>query len=75
MLILKAKEHKWGLIGPGDWETRSWKINDDGWYQYKESYLKTKTGVRPNTLSNYNFVRNLLAGEDFSDKTKEWQNQ
>ena len=38
MLILKAKEHNWGLIGPGDWETRSWKINDDGWYEYKESY-------------------------------------
>ena len=38
MLILKAKEHNWGLIGPGDWETRSWKFNDDGWYQYKEKY-------------------------------------
>ena len=38
MLILKAKEHNWGLIGPGDWETRSWKINDDGWYEYKETY-------------------------------------
>ena len=38
MLILKVKEHNWGLIGPGDWETRSWKINDDGWYEYKESY-------------------------------------
>ena len=38
MLILKAKEHNWGLIGPGSWERRSWKINDDGWYEYKESY-------------------------------------
>ncbi len=38
MLILKATEYNWGLIGPGDWEKHSWKINDDGWYQYKESY-------------------------------------
>lgn len=28
MFILRAKEHNWGLIGPGDWETRSWKSND-----------------------------------------------
>ena len=34
-----------------------------------ERYLKTKTGVRPNTLANYNFVKNLLSREDFSEKT------
>ncbi len=33
-----------------------------------ERYLKTKTGVKPNTLTNYNFVKNLLAKEDFSNK-------
>lgn len=38
MIILKAIERNWGLIGPGDWDKHSWKINDDGWYQYKESY-------------------------------------
>lgn len=38
MLLLKVAEHNWGLIGPGDWEKRSWKISDDGWYQYKEKY-------------------------------------
>jgi len=38
MLLLKATERNWGLVGPGDWDKRSWKINDDGWYQYKESY-------------------------------------
>jgi len=31
------KEHNGGLIGPGDWEKHSWKIQDDGWYEYKES--------------------------------------
>ena len=43
MIILKAKEHNWGLIGPGDWEKHSWKIQDDGWYEYKESY---RSGIR-----------------------------
>ncbi len=38
MLLLKAKEHNWGLIGPGDWEKRSWKISDDGWYSYTVSF-------------------------------------
>ncbi len=38
MLLLKATEENWGLIGPGDWEKHSWKISDDGWYQYKETY-------------------------------------
>lgn len=33
MLLLKAAEHNWGLIGPGNWEKHSWKINDDGWYE------------------------------------------
>ena len=34
MIILKATDKNWGLVGPGAWEKRSWKINDDGWYQY-----------------------------------------
>lgn len=34
MILLKATERNWGLIGPGDWDKHSWKINDDGWYQY-----------------------------------------
>ena len=33
-----------------------------------ERYLATKTGVRPNTLINYNFVRNLLKKEEFALK-------
>ena len=33
-----------------------------------ERYLATKTGVKPNTLINYQFVKNLLAKEDFSGK-------
>ena len=38
MLLLKATERNWGLMGPGDWDRRSWKIYDDGWFQYKEQY-------------------------------------
>ena len=33
-----------------------------------ERYLKTRTGVKPNTITNYNFVKNLLSKEDFNRK-------
>lgn len=29
-MLLKATERNWGLIGPGTWEKRTWKINSDG---------------------------------------------
>lgn len=34
-----------------------------------ERYLSTKIGVKPNTLTNYNFVKSLLAKEEFK---KHW---
>ena len=33
-----------------------------------ERYLVTRTGVKPSTLSNYKFAKNLLAKEDFGGK-------
>lgn len=33
-----------------------------------ERYLKTRTGVRPNTLMNYGFVRNILKNKEFSSR-------
>ena len=33
-----------------------------------QRYIKTKVAVRPNTKQNYNFILNLLAKEDFSNK-------
>ena len=33
--------------------------------QLVEKYLSTRTGVKPNTLMNYNYVRNMLKREDF----------
>ena len=38
MLLLKATESNWGLIGPGDWEQRTWKIDSDGSYLLKTTY-------------------------------------
>ena len=38
MLLLKAVESNWGMIGPGSWEKRSWKINTDGTYRLKTTY-------------------------------------
>ncbi|MBQ0072155.1 MAG: integrase DNA-binding domain-containing protein, partial [Spirochaetales bacterium] len=34
-----------------------------------ERYLKTKTGVRPNTRRNYSFVLNILKKEEFAQRT------
>ena len=34
-----------------------------------ERYLRTKVGMRPNTLANYNFVRNILKKESFGSQT------
>ena len=33
-----------------------------------ERYLSTKTGVKPNTMANYKFVKNLLKNEPFNGK-------
>ena len=33
-----------------------------------ERYLQTRTGVKPNTLINYKFVKNLMEKEDFGSK-------
>ena len=33
MLLLKAVETNRGIIGPGEWERRSWKIQTDGTYR------------------------------------------
>ena len=38
MLLLKVVETNWGLIGPGEWERRSWKIQSDGTYRLKTTY-------------------------------------
>ena len=38
MLLLKATERNWGLIGPGDWENRTWKVNTDGTFTRKTKY-------------------------------------
>lgn len=37
-MLLKATERNWGLIGPGTWEKRTWKINSDGTYTLKTTY-------------------------------------
>lgn len=31
-------------------------------------YLRTRTGVKPNTLQNYNFVQNILNKEEFGER-------
>ncbi len=33
-----------------------------------DRYLKTKTGVKPNTKTNHNFVRNIMAKEEFGGR-------
>ena len=31
--LLKAVEHNWGLMGPGDWSEVRWRIFYDGSYE------------------------------------------
>ena len=78
MIILKVKEHNWGLIGPGDWEKHSWKIQDDGWYEYKESYrsgtgdieeIPTLTEEGALSASQLSRLKDLLAAEWTDEKT------
>ena len=38
MLLLKAVETNRGMIGPGEWERRSWKVGTDGTYRLKTTY-------------------------------------
>ena len=38
MLLLKAVERNRGLMGPGSWEKRSWKIHTDGTSRMKTTY-------------------------------------
>ena len=45
MLLLKAEEHNWGLVGPGSWEKTKWKVEDTGWYQYSKSYRSGDDGI------------------------------
>ena len=33
-----------------------------------DRYLQTRTGVKPNTLINYKFVKNLMEKEEFGSK-------
>jgi len=47
MLLLKATERNWGRIAPGDWDKHSWKIYEDGWYQYKETYRSNRPDELP----------------------------
>ncbi len=79
MILLKATERNWGLIGPGDWDKHSWKINDDGWYQYKETYRTGDSDAFPaipemvteGTLSydQMNRLKAALAQEWSDEKT------
>ena len=42
MLLLKATEKNWGLMGPGSWEKKTWKIHTDGTYTVKTTYRPEK---------------------------------
>ncbi len=47
MVFLKATERNWGLVAPGDWDKHSWKINEDGWCQYKETHRSVSADDLP----------------------------
>lgn len=40
-ILLKAVEHNWGLIGPGDWSKVTWRIFFDGFYEIVSTFIPT----------------------------------
>ena len=47
MMLLKAVETNRAIIGPGEWERRSWKILTDGTYCLKTTYRPVDPGDPP----------------------------
>ena len=47
MMLLKAVETNRAIIGPGEWERRSWKIQPDGTYRLKTTYHPVDPGDPP----------------------------
>ncbi|MBQ5990061.1 MAG: hypothetical protein IJL67_11275 [Oscillospiraceae bacterium] len=39
-LLLKAAEHNWGMIGPGDWRLITWFIYNDGSYDIISEFIQ-----------------------------------
>ena len=77
MLLLKATERNWGLIGPGDWDKHSWKINTDGWYRYKETYRSNSPDELPEIPEVV--TEGMLSSEQLSSLQKaldqEWSSE
>ena len=45
MKKLEAKEHNWGLSGPGDWREIVWKVCDDASYSLRICYRPEYDGT------------------------------
>ena len=41
-VVLEATNENWGLIGPGNWSVRTWKIREDGLFSFSVSYVGTE---------------------------------
>ena len=47
---------------------KNYKNNQDVAERAEEIRKSTKTGVKPNTLANYNFVQNIMNKEEFGNR-------
>lgn len=65
-VILKAAEHNWGLMGPGDWETSVWTIRNDRTFAAKASFRSDDGQIPDKTvqgnleLSDYDNIVELI---------------
>ena len=77
-MLLKATERHWGLIEPGNWDKRSWKIDENGWYQYTTAFrsgspdileIPTVTEEGQFDAGTFRELKDLLAAEWSDEKT------
>lgn len=75
-ILLRASEHNWGLLGPGDWEKKEWTVYTDGSFRLTVSYRPTdlpeEDEVKVGTIRSDSFERLIeLLYSPWSDQKTE----
>lgn len=58
-IILKVIHQNWGLIGPGDWENKEWKIYNDLSVEIKIIYRPNESIILKNKISKITYNKLL----------------
>ncbi len=63
-ILLQAVERNWGLIGPGDWREKVWKIRNDASYILIVTFIQDDIPVPDQTITG------TLSREDYDNLVK-----